>query len=429
MLDITESCLEKIKAKRISQLNFNQDFIFPNYCDYSVANLPASIFSWLGSSLDGSTPLSSELTTPLTGPYEQVILLLVDSLGLALFNRLLMRIVEQGKNSLWYPLMDSSVAGALSSVTPSTTATVLTSLWTGKEPSEHGVIGYELWLKEFGVIANMIAHSLASSPEDTGSLSQFGFNPNNFLPVECIGPKFKKQGIETNVFQHISIADSGLSNMLMQDTTIFPWRTFEELWQTVSAVFKRTPGKSYSHVYWGDLDTLSHRYGPGHELVWQAWLDFSNQLGQFLVKLKTNTKARTLFLLTADHGQIPQAINPDFETKNHPQLSENLRMLPSGESRLSYLFIREGREKEIKDYFGQTWPGKFRVISKSEFQESGVLGNSLPCQACIDRLGDLVVIPTGSDYLRWAAKDNQLLGRHGAFLPEEMLVPFLAIML
>ena len=82
--------------------------------------------------------------------------------------------------------------------------------------------------------------------------------------------------------------------MLMQGTTIFPWRTFEELWLTVSAVVKSSQGKSYSHIYWGDLDTLSHRYGPGHELVWQAWLDFSNLLGQFLVKIKTTSKTRTL---------------------------------------------------------------------------------------------------------------------------------------
>jgi hypothetical protein len=429
MLDLTETCLKKIKANRISQLDFNHEFIFPNYRGFSVANLPANLFSWLGTNLDGSAPLSPELTDSLKGQYERVILLVVDSLGIALFNRLMKRIAEQGKNSLWYPLLDSSVIGALSSITPSTTATILTSLWTGKEPGEHGVIGYELWLKEFGVIANMITHSLAVSPEEVGSLTQFGFNPNNFLTVECIGPKLKNQGIETEVFQHDAIADSGLSNMLMQGTTIFPWRTFEDLWLMVSASLKKAKGKTYAHIYWGDLDTLSHRYGPGHDLVWQAWLDFSNLLGQFLVKIKTTSKNRTLFLLTADHGQIQQCIDPDFEIKKHPLLLENLKMLPSGESRLPYLFIREGREKEVNDYLGTTWPGKFRVLTKHEFLESGVLGNSLPCQASIDRLGDLVVIPNGKDYLRWASNENHMLGRHGAFLPEEMLVPFMAIML
>jgi hypothetical protein len=284
-----------------------------------------------------------------------------------------------------------------------------------------------LWLKEFGVIANMIAHSLASAPEEAGSISRFGFNPNSFLPVECIGLKLKEQGIETDVFQHFSIADSGLSNMLMQGTTIHPWRTFEEQWQTVSAVQKRTRGQSYSHLYWADLDTLSHRYGPGHELVWQAWLNFSNQLGQFLVKMKTTSNTKTLFLLTADHGQIPQTINLDYEIKRHPQFIENLKMTPSGEARLPYLFIREGREKETKEIIEQTWPGKFRVMSSPAFLKSGVLGNALPCQASIDRMGDLVVIPTGNDYLRWGSKDNTMLGRHGAFLAEEMLVPFMAI--
>jgi hypothetical protein len=429
MLDLTESCLEKIRSRRIPQFDFNQDFIFPNYSGTTVANLPASIFHWLGTTLEGSTPLLEDLVNPLNDQYERVILLVVDSLGLSLFRRLLTRIAEQGKNSLWYPLLDSSVTGALSSVTPSTTATVLTSLWTGKEPGEHGVIGYELWLKEFGVIANMIAHSLASAPEDAGGLSQFGFNPNNFLPVECIGPKLRKQGIETDVFEHFSIADSGLSNMLMQGTTIYPWRTFEEQWQAVSAVQKRTRGKSYSHLYWADLDSLSHRYGPGHELVWQAWLNFSNQLGQFLVKMKTTSKPRTLFLLTADHGQIPQTINPDYEIKKHPRFIENLKITLSGEARLPYLFVREGKEKEIEETIEQSWPGKFKVMASHDFLKSGAFGNALPCQQSIDRMGDLVVIPTGSDYLRWGTKENTMLGRHGAFLAEEMLVPFLAIKL
>jgi hypothetical protein len=59
--------------------------------------------------------------------------------------------------------------------------------------------------------------------------------------------------------------------------------------------------------------------------------------------------------------------------------------------------------------------------------KSGVFGNALPYQQNIDRMGDLVVIPTGSDYLRWGTKENTMLGRHGAFLAEEMLVPFMAI--
>jgi hypothetical protein len=75
MLDLTESCLEKIRSRRIPQLDFNQDFIFPNYSGTTVANLPASIFHWLGTTLEGSTPLAEDMVNPLNNQYERVILL------------------------------------------------------------------------------------------------------------------------------------------------------------------------------------------------------------------------------------------------------------------------------------------------------------------------------------------------------------------
>jgi hypothetical protein len=427
MRNLCEACLDKIKARRQPGLDFNPNFIFPHYEGYSVTNLPASISHWLGVPVNDSKPLDDEITKSLKDAYDQVILVVVDSLGMPLFNRLLNRIIQQGEHSIWQPLLEKTTLACLTSTSPSTTTTVLTSLWTGKEPIQHGMVGYEMWLPEFEVIANMISHAPVDHSDDIGSLSLLGFNPQEFLPVECFGTWLRKARVESKAFMHTSIAGSGLSQMLMKDATIHAWRTYEELWQMLLAQNANSLQKSYTYVYLGDLDTISHRHGPGHELVWQAWLDFSNQLANLLIKLKDSSNKRSLFLLTADHGQIAQEIKEEYELKNHPRFLEYLRMLPSGESRMPYLFSKAERGEEINEYCDKTWPGKFKVINQKDFLAAGVLGTSKPNKVIQERLGEWIVIPTGKDYLRWAQKENRLRGRHGGFLADEMIIPFMAI--
>jgi predicted AlkP superfamily pyrophosphatase or phosphodiesterase len=429
MHNLSDKCLTMIKAHKHPGFELNSDFIFPYLNGYSVANLPASIFQSLGLAFKNSIPLDNGITGSFTGIFDDVILLVVDSLGMPLFNRLLDQIQQDPVHSNWNPLLERATLACITSTVPSTTTTVLTTLWTGMEASQHGLVGYEMWLKEFDVIANMISHAPVDQADDIGSLCKLGFDPLKFLPVECVGSRLKKAGIKTKAYLHASIAGSGLSQMLMTDAEMNAWRTYDELWQMLLAKQGPNNQRTYTNIYLGDIDTLSHRRGPGHELVWQAWLNFSNQLADFLKRLKKTSKRKILFLLTADHGQVDQEIKDDFELKRHPELLRMLKRMPSGESRLPYLYPLQGNEDKVISYIQQAWPGKFGVMRREDFIASGVLGFVIPSDVIKDRIGELVVIPAGRDYLRWAPKENHLLGRHGGFLPEEMLVPLLAIQL
>ena len=100
------------------------------------------------------------------------------------------------------PLVRRGTLGALTSVVPSTTSAALTSLWTGRSPAEHGVLGYEVFLKEYGLVANMITHAPASYEGEVGSLQHAGFDPESFLPVPTIGPHLAAAGIESHAFLH-----------------------------------------------------------------------------------------------------------------------------------------------------------------------------------------------------------------------------------
>ena len=328
----------------------------------------------------------------------------------------------------WRSLLEERTLMPLTSNVPSTTSAALTSFWTGRQPCEHGIIGYELFLKEFGLIANMITHSAAAFIGENGNLVRAGFNPESFVPVETLGSHLRKSGVEPFALQHQSIANSGLSRMLLKEVQTIPFNSLEDLWSSAERIqITHSRQKTYTYIYWGELDSLSHRSGPRAISLLQQWQTFSNSLANFIHKLRTGQKSDTLLVLTADHGQIPTDIQPEYDLRFHPEFTRHLIMMPSGESRLPYLFIKPGHENAIRDYLDTHWDAQFSILPSETILSAGLLGGNQPYQGTIDRLGQYVAFPKNNAYWWWVNKDNHLLGRHGGLSREEMLVPFFTL--
>ena len=179
-------------------------------------------------------------------------------------------------------------AGALArltSITPSTTSSALTSLWTGRSPAEHGIPGYEIWLREYGVVASMIFHAPVSFRNDVGSLERAGFKPEEFLNMSTLGTQLSAHGIKTYALQHRSIINSGLSQMFFKDVNVrgypHPGRPVHQ----PAPCCRRPPReRQYIWVYTGDIDTLSHYYGPDDERTEAAFSCLSYAFEQFFLK-------------------------------------------------------------------------------------------------------------------------------------------------
>ncbi|MCK5634294.1 MAG: hypothetical protein KAI06_04375, partial [Anaerolineales bacterium] len=115
-----------------------------------------------------------------------------------------------------------------------------------------------------------------------------------------------------------------------------------------------------------------------------------------------------------------------FELRNHPDLTQRLHILPTGENRLPYLYLRPGQDGAVNEYIQKTWPGSFTTISSDSALKAGLFGPGIAARSSPDRLGDLTVLTHGESYMWWAEKENPLIGRHGGLSSEEMLVPLLA---
>lgn len=427
MQKIYDRVLKMIRSQEKPAFLAGGDTVVPMYQGLSIANLPASISRWLGCALENKQPLMPIIMDQFKDEYEQVILLLVDGLTLSLLKDFLDNLTAVETNNKWGSILAKSTFSPLTSIVPSTTSTALTTLWTGEQPIKHGIIGYELFLKEFGCITNMITHSPAAFLDRKATIASAGFDPANFLPMPTLGTHFKNNSIRSQVFQHQSISGSGLSQILFKDVNNHSYRTESDLWYSVKESILRNDGlKTFTYIYWGELDTLSHRFGPHHPRLLAEWNTFANLLRHFIASVSSK-KSKTLFIISADHGQISTDTLPEYDLQAHPGLTDHFVMNPTGESRLPFLFIKKNHEQDVDQYLSTHWNGQFNLISSEEFILSGLLGDGEPYHGTIDRLGHSVVIPKNNAFWWWVKKENLLRGRHGGLSPQEMLVPFFAI--
>lgn len=428
MPDLTPILLPVLKSHRLAGLDTGANTLHPAYADNSLINIPASVCHWLGAAPFGAPAMRAEILNSFPHTFQHVILVVVDGMGLYAVQQALEWANTDADFAVWREIVDAGMLAPITSIVPSTTAAALTTLWTGRPPAEHGIVGYEVWLKEYGVLANMILHAPASYQGDVGSLQKAGFRPETFLPVPTLGPHLIAQGVHPYAFQHHSIAHSGLSSMLFPGVEVLPYRSLSDLWVTMTQFLEtKARERNYLYVYWGDLDEHEHRFGPGDARTDLEFAVFSRSLSYFLRERRLAARNDTLLLVTADHGHLFTPRDARYELRNHPTLMDMLVMSPSGEARLPFVYLRPGREADFLAYVEQAWPGEFCAIPSQQAIAAGLFGETGTYARLADRLGDFVLVPQGGAYWWFAPRDNPLAGRHGGMSPTEMLSPLLGM--
>lgn len=425
MSNLNLEILKKINKTQLQGLPVSRDILYPLYKGYSLSNIPATICRFLDIPEFGEESFPHETVSLISGPYKHVILLVVDALGYQLLNKLM----DEGHADFWKNNLKNGVYFPLTSICPSTTASALTTLWTGVSPATHGIIGYEMWSKEFGMVINNILHNPMSFSGDVGGLIRAGFDPKKFLNMPTFGSHLLKHNIQARALMHYSIGTSGLSSMHLSDVDLHSYVSESDLWVTLKNLLNNAPQqKSYTYAYWSIVDTLTHRFSLNDQRIALQFSDFSNLIkNAFLDGLIPSIKKDTLLILTADHGSIYTPQNSHYDLVQHAELLSMLRIQPTCENRLVFLFTKSGQEQVVRDYFNHQWPGQFTLIDRQIAIDANLFGEKLQHPMLNERVGDLIAIAHGNAYIWWANKTNVMLGRHGGLSPEEMLIPFLAL--
>ena len=418
-----ERYLSEQRSPAQARLGLPTEFVLPHY-DLSIANVPGTLAALLGGGLDGAAPpLPDAMWADLATAVHRVVWIILDAVGW-----LRLRQMVQDEHDLTFArLAQGGRLVPITSVFPSTTTSALPTLWTGYAPAQHGLVGHNLYLRDFGLVVDTLGFSPTGQPRRDQMVEQ-GMIPEEFLPVPGLAETLAKQGIVTRTLIRRRLADSALSRLCFRGAAeVKGFITAADMWVCLRELLAAHLDERLLLVaYWAKVDTISHHRGPDSR-SWRAELRnlaFSLER-EFLRDLSQAERKGTLLVITADHGQIAGTTESSILLSEHPVLQDCLLLPPTGGPRSSYLFARQGQVEAARRYLHDHLAEQFAVVDSAAALAAGLLGPGRPAAESPCRLGDLAVLARGDYMLDYKEREEPLLGLHGGLSPWEMLVPLL----
>ncbi|QYG92815.1 alkaline phosphatase family protein [Iamia sp. SCSIO 61187] len=322
---------------------------------------------------------------------DQVVLLVLDGLG---WEQL------QDRRHL-APTLTAMAGGAITTVSPSTTATALTSIATGLTPGEHGVVGYRVAVE--GEVLNILRWSTAQGD------ARRQIDPEQFQSH----PAFAAH--RPAVVTKAEFASSGFSGAHLCQVRFNGYRVPSTMVTEVGRLLRG--GEPFVYAYYDGVDKVAHEYGLGEH--YDAEVAFADRLVADVMAVLPPGAA---VVVTADHGQVHVG---DNVVKLHRDLVPHIA-LQSGEGRFRWLHARSGRAAALHEAATAHHGGDAWVVTRDETIEQGWWG-PVVTDAARSRLGDVALVAREPVSFHDDADSGPfvLIGRHGSLTPAEMLVPCL----
>lgn len=426
-MSLAQTIENKIRAESKSSFTALQlpgEFIAPNYGGRSIVNVSASIVKILGGQIPTAS-LDSEIVDHFAQSVRRIVYVIADATG---YRRMLDALEGNPQNGFNALLNNGGQLVPITSVFPSTTTAALSAIWSGYTPAEHGFVGYQLFLRDYGLRAEMIGFSPAATKDLGGEqLLSIGLEPEKFLAVPSIAQTLAPVGVPVYNLIEQPYVESALSRVQIRDTQeMHGFVTSSDMWVALRNVIERhRNARALFVAYWSAVDEISHTYGPASEAVIAELNNLAYSFErEFLQRLSARARQGTLFVLAADHGQLDTPSNRAIYLRQHPDLRNRLLMDFAGEARAAYLYCRTGQVDAVREYLAKLHDKLF-VVDAPAALKAGLFGSGKISPEVEHRIGDLIVLPRENYFLWDRTEESTMLGRHGGLTEQEMLVPLM----
>ncbi|TFF88395.1 MAG: hypothetical protein EU550_01375, partial [Promethearchaeota archaeon] len=244
-------------SKVYNQLKEDDGLYLPNFDQnvYKIRNTFEKLLALenVGDSLLENKDIKQILTNRECLQPKNIIHFTIDSLGV---NQ-----IQTKKNFLDAYRKENEII-ELSSVFPTITSTILPSLHSGLPPEMHGVLGHKIYFPEIGALVNTLIMNVRGSEfKIKDSLIKCGVDPKSLLWEYRSPSLFENDKFKQANFLQFDIAVTGLSQLMMDTDSVVSFRNLVDGLEKVKKLLKR-PERFYIHFYIGDIDDMSHAYGP-----------------------------------------------------------------------------------------------------------------------------------------------------------------------
>lgn len=360
--------------------------------------LPAALVS-LGADL----PAGIETPTWALPAARRVVVVLVDGLG-----------ARQLERRSGHARTLRTFSGPLGEETfrcgfPSTTATSLTSLGTGRRAGDHGIVGWQTCWR--GGLFNHLAW-------------RGGPDPGSHQPLPTLLQEAGRRDITVTTVSRPMFDGSGFTRAALRGGGFVgadgaPERAAGVLGALAGAGRR---GRALVYAYWDEVDKAGHVHGPDS----LAWGEAVEAVDAFVADLVERAPAGTTVVVTSDHGMIeaPHALRRDLP--HDPALAAGVRLL-AGEPRAPQVWCEPGAVEDVVATWREELGEDAVVLTREEAVELGWFGPLREGYA--ERIGEVVVAMLGQatvlDSRLLRPEVLRLVGHHGSITDAETAIPLL----
>ncbi len=378
--------------------------IYPDYRGGGLLNLIATCANSRGA--QSSHPRLEAFAPGELHAARNVVLLLIDGLG---YNYL----ASHGAGSA----ISARVRSRMTSVFPSTTASAITTSFTGLSPAEHGLTGWFTWFPEAGTIAA----PLPFKPRGPGeSLEQRGIAPGSLYRGL---PMFDALETESFVVSFRPIVDSIYNRNFCGRAKRLAYDDLAGLVDQTEAAVKSGGARKFIYAYYPEFDASAHHHGVDSPETAAVFAAIDAAYADLLRRLSGTD---TAIILTADHGFIDCPPENALEMSACPGLEELLVRPLTGERRVAFCHVREGKKEEFAARAAEWLNGKADVIAGHVPLAENWFGTGDLHPRIAERAGDFVLMMRGTYTVKdWLPGEPRHLhiGNHGGMSADEMFIP------
>jgi len=375
----------------------------PDYSGGSLVNLVASVVS-----ARGGHALHEPLKKfPLDSNATNIVLVIIDGLGDNYLQR--RGASELGKRR----------RGSMTSVFPSTTASAITTSYTGATPLEHGLTG---WFTYFGEAGCVSAALPFRSRGDMALLSNRGVTPEQIYTVPSL---FGAMPVKCIVVSHRDIIDSHYNSIHCRGAEKLAYERADDFVAQVERAVKSSPERKFVYAYWPHYDQCSHKYGSQSAQAAAEFATIDAAFGELVQRLDGTD---TVILATADHGFIDAS--PEQNIEWPASLAPMMRFPLCGERRVAYCHVNMEviRPREFMERARECFDGRADVMPSAQLVDEGWFGPGTPHPRLRDRIGDVAIVMRDRYTVKdWVPGEARWLhiGNHGGTHEDEMLIPLI----
>jgi hypothetical protein len=327
---------------------------------------------------------------------EPILLILLDAFGRVFLER-----------HREHPLLSRLAITDLVSQFPSTTTAHVTTLHFGLPVAEHGLYEWAVLEPALNTIINPLPFRRAGDEGREGLAGQL--DPRRLLDAPTFYAALDAPAV---VIQPVGIASSSYTRLACAGAEV---RGSDDLGASVRTLANElaTGQIAYGHIYWPDIDSISHLYGPDAPEVDAV---IRSALDAIAGALEGAGPGVTV-MLTADHGHI--GVSPgriDLLDRLWPELPRHLsQSRPAGSPRDPFLHVRPESVGHVIEQLSERLGDRATVRPAAEL--FAAVGPRLSA-----RLGDVVLLPVPgrSAWLSTApTPSTNHLGSHGGLTEAE----------